>query len=456
MKRRKLLKYIGGISIGSLMPININASTSKYESVKDLKKINCDILVVGGGTAGVIAALQSARGGCSTILIENGSQLGGTTTTGGVAFPGLFHAWGKQVIRGIGWELVTETVELGNGTLPDFTIPSGTNHPKHQIHINPYFYTLLAEEKCIEAGVQIRYYETPVETEFINNNWHTTVMGKGTNIEIVSNQVIDCTGNAFMSALAGFNVLREETIQPGSLMFRIGGYDINKIDKYLIREKYNEAISKNVLSKVDFRNNIIGLLTSRGDNIQHVMGADSTTSETNTLTNIKGRSSLMETLRFLRTLPGCEKITIESMQNEVGVRETYRIDGEYIITHDDYINGKVFDDSLSYSFYPIDVHNEHGVEPKHLNKDVVATIPLRALIPKNSKNFIVAGRCISSDREANSALRVQASCMGMGQAAGAVAVIAKKRKSTPLNVPINEVKEMIAGFGGIIPRKNNL
>jgi len=239
-------------------------------------------------------------------------------------------------------------------------------------------------------------------------------------------------------------------------MFRIGGYDINKIDKYLIREKYNEAISKNVLSKVDFRNNIIGLLTSRGDNIQHVMGADSTTSETNTLTNIKGRSSLMETLRFLRTLPGCEKITIESMQNEVGVRETYRIDGEYIITHDDYINGKVFDDSLSYSFYPIDVHNEHGVEPKHLNKDVVATIPLRALIPKNSKNFIVAGRCISSDREANSALRVQASCMGMGQAAGAVAVIAKKRKSTPLNVPINEVKEMIAGFGGIIPRKNNL
>ncbi len=219
----------------------------------------------------------------------------------------------------------------------------------------------------------------------------------------------------------------------------------------MIKEKYNEAISKNILSKVDFRNNIIGLLSSRGDNIQHVIGADSTTSVTNTITNIKGRSSLMETLRFLKSLPGCENITIESMQNEVGIRETYRIDGEYQITHDDYTSGKVFDDSLSYSFYPIDVHDEHGVVPRHLDNGIVPTVPLRALVPKNSKNIIVAGRCVSSDREANSALRVQASCMGMGQAAGAVAVIANKRNSTPLNVPINEVKKMIADFGGIVP-----
>lgn len=451
MKRRKLLKYIGGVSISGLIPININASTTKYESITDMQKINSDVLVVGGGTAGVIAALQSARAGCSTILIENGSQLGGTTTTGGVAFPGLFHAWGKQVIKGIGWELVTETVELGNGKLPDFTIPTGKRHPLHQVRINPYFYTLLAEEKCIEAGVQIRYYETPVEAKLIKNNWHVRVMGKGTNVEIVSNQVIDCTGNAFMVSLAGYKVLREDTIQPGSLMFRIGGYDLNKLDKEMIKEKYNEAISKNILSKVDFRNNIIGLLSSRGDNIQHVIGADSTTSVTNTITNIKGRFSLMETLRFLKSLPGCENITIESMQNEVGIRETYRIDGEYQITHDDYTSGKVFDDSLSYSFYPIDVHDEHGVVPRHLDNGIVPTVPLRALVPKNSKNIIVAGRCVSSDREANSALRVQASCMGMGQAAGAVAVIAKKRNSTPLNVPINEVKKMIADFGGIIP-----
>ena len=84
----------------------------------------------------------------STVLVENGSQLGGTTTTGGVAFPGLFHAWGKQVIAGIGWELVTDTVKLDGGELPDFSIPTGKNHPRHQVRINPNIYALLAEEKA--------------------------------------------------------------------------------------------------------------------------------------------------------------------------------------------------------------------------------------------------------------------------------------------------------------------
>ncbi len=451
MKRRNLLKYIGGFTLGSFIPLNLDATTPGKEIDKKIRKINCDILVVGGGTAGVIAALQAARAGCSTILVENGSQLGGTTTTGGVAFPGLFHAWGKQIIRGIGWELITETVDLSDGLLPDFTIPTGTDHPRHQIPINPYIYTLLAEEKCIEAGVHIRYYETPVKAQFIHNNWHVEVMGKGTHVEIISNQVIDCTGNAFLSALAGFGVLREDQVQPGTLMFKIGGYDFNKLDKDMIKKRYADAIAEDRLSRADFRNDIMGLLRSRGDNIQHVLGADSTTSETNTMTNINGRSSLLHTLRFLKTLPGCEKTAIESMQTEVGVRETFRIDGVYQITHDDYIEGRIFTDSLSYSFYPIDIHDEHGVVPRHLRRGVVPTIPLRALIPKKSENFLVAGRCVSSDREANSALRVQASCMGMGQAAGAAAVIANKRKTTPLQVPIDEVKQLISFHDGLIP-----
>jgi predicted dehydrogenase len=101
------------------------------------------------------------------------------------------------------------------------------------------------------------------------------------------------------------------------------------------------------------------------------------------------------------------------------------IDISYQITHSDYITGKVFDDAVSYSYYPIDMHNKYGVTPKHLTDGTIATIPLRSLLPKKSRNFLVAGRCISSDRLANSALRVQASCMGMGQAAGAAAVACK-------------------------------
>jgi hypothetical protein len=139
------------------------------------------------------------------------------------------------------------------------------------------------------------------------------------------------------------------------------------------------------------------------------------------------------------------------MQPETGVRETFRIDGVYQITRDDYVSGRVFNDSLSYSFYPVDLHHKNGVEPKQLTEGIVPTIPLRALIPKNSQNFIVAGRCISSDRLANSGLRVQASCMGMGQAAGAAASLASKLNTSPLNVPVNLIKSLIADNNGIVP-----
>ena len=103
-----------------------------------------EVLVIGGGTSGVVAAIQSARLGCKTILIESGSQLGGTMTTGGVVFPGLFHAWGEQVIKGIGWELVSEAVKMNGDVTPDFSKPTGKRHWEHQILINGPLYVLLS------------------------------------------------------------------------------------------------------------------------------------------------------------------------------------------------------------------------------------------------------------------------------------------------------------------------
>ena len=452
--RRTMLKTLGATSLGSLLPVFGQASNVNKESYKSIKSIKTDVLVVGGGTAGVIAAIQAGRAGCSTILIENGSQLGGTTTTGGVAFPGLFHAWGKQVIAGIGWELVSDAVKLDDGKLPDFSIPTGKNHPRHQVRINPNLYSLLAEEKCVEAGVLLRYYETPVKAEFRGNKWEVETRGKGTHVRIECNQLIDCTGNAFVTSLAGFNVLRGDETQPGSLMFKIDGYNLETLDKKLIRDRYNKAVNEGRLVKEEFRNNIEGLLRSAGNNIHHIAGADSTTSVTHSLTNIKSRTTLLETLRFLRELPGCENTRLLSMQPETGIRETYRIDGEYQITHEDYISGKVYDDALAYSFYPIDVHDKHGVEPKHLKEGVVPTLPLRALIPKNSQNLLVAGRCVSSDRLANSALRVQASCMAMGQVAGATAALAVQQKTTPLDVSVIGIKETLVDNGAIVPGVN--
>lgn len=450
IERRTMIKTLGALSIAAATPSVSKAEVLVQPFETKEKNITCDILIVGGGTAGTIAAIQAGRAGSKTVLIEAGSQLGGTTTTGGVSFPGIFHAWGKQVIGGIGWELVQECVAMNDDELPDFSIPHGKSHPKHQVRINGPLYTLLAEEKCLEAGVDIRYYETPSKLEFKKNNWLVETVGKGTKTQITCKQIIDCTGNALVASMAGFDVLREAETQPGTLMFELEGYDIAQLDMDLLEQRYDEELTKGDMRREEFRS-IQGLLRSKGDNNQHIFGADSTTSETHSITNINGRRSLLKMLRFLRTLPGCENIHLVKVQTETGVRETYRIDGLYKITHSDYVLGKVFEDALSYSYYPIDLHDENGVVPDHLPDNVVATVPLRALIPRGSKNFMVAGRCVSSDRLANSALRVQASCMGMGQAAAASAVLAISSGKTPSEVPLNDIRRVLEEHGAIVP-----
>ena len=142
---------------------------------------------------------------------------------------------------------------------------------------------------------------------------------------------------------------------------------------------------------------------------------------------------------------------LQILQPEKGFRESYRIEGETMITVNDYTSGRLFDDAISYAFYPVDLHTRTGVRPKPLKRGVVPTIPLRALVPKNSRNIIVAGRCLSSDRLANSGLRVQASCMGMGQAAGVAAALAAKAGTTPLEVPLSDIHASLKEHGQIIP-----
>ena len=436
------------------------ASNDVYAAPYSLRKknIETDVLVVGGGTAGVVAAIQAGRAGTKTTLIESGSQLGGTTTTGGVSFPGIFHAWGKQIIGGIGWELVMDAVKLNGDILPNFSIvPNNTSirHWRHQVTVNGALYAMLAEEKCLEAGVDIHYYETPTEITFNNGKWTVKTVGKGITNEIICDQIIDCSGNAAAASIAGFTLLREEDTQPGSFIFRIGGYDLESLDLSKIPEEYHSRLRQNMLINNDVKveSSVNNFPPTVPYNYVYVHGADSSSAELHTKANIEGRTSLLNLIRKLRTFPGCEKLKLMSAQPETAVRETFRIDGLYKVTHEDYVSGKVFEDSLSYSFYPIDLHRDgQSIYQEFLKEDIVATIPLRALIPKNSQNFLVAGRCLSSDRLANSALRVQASCMGMGQAAAAAAVLAIKYKVTPAEVPIDELKKMLKEHGGIVPQ----
>jgi hypothetical protein len=371
-----------------------------------------DVLVVGGGTAGTVAAIQAGRLGAKTLLIERGSQLGGTMTTGGVAFPGLFDAWGKQIIAGIGWELVKESVEMDEGKFPNFAkVPQ--RHWQNQVFTNQFLYAILAEEKCAQAGVAIAYYEFPRSVTRVDQGWQVDCVGFGTSRRVLCRQIIDCTGGAEVVGLLGLPRLREDERQPGSFLYMLG-------------ESHEPG-----------RNQIHRL---------YVHGADSTNSRTATQANLAGRKSILAKVRE-------EKKRLMHLQPETGFRESYRIEGETIVTVQDYTSGRFFDDAISYAFYPVDLHTREGVKPEPLKPGTLPTIPLRALIPKGSRDLIVAGRCVSSDRLANSGLRVQAPCMGMGQAAGVAASLAAKSGKTPLEVPLGEIRERLREHGQIVPER---
>lgn len=446
MKRRHFLATLGTLPAGTVLVAAQPPPT--------LRRLSTDVLVIGGGTAGTIAAIQAGRLGAKTMLVEAGSQLGGTTTTGGVDFPGLFHAWGKQVIAGIGWEIVKQAVELNNDTLPDFSKPTGPQHWRHQVRICGALYAALAEEACVQAGVQLRYYESPLTVEEVAGGWQVRLVGKGTMVDVTAKQLIDCTGSATAVGLAGFPRLRDETRQPGTLIYRVGGYDMATIDPNALKAlqaRHAEAVKAGKLKRTDINGSLTGWLNKGGESGNHIVGADGTTSESHSETNIAGRQSLLRVMRFLQQEPALALMKIERLQPETGIRETYRIVGETTITVKDYEGGRVFADAVAHSFYPIDLHFEGGVKPKHLNEGVVPTVPRGALIPKGSRNLLVAGRCVSSDRLANSALRVQASCMGMGQAAGANAALAAKAGVSPGQVPLADLRRELARHGAIVP-----
>lgn len=417
-----------------------------------------DVLVVGGGTAGTIAAIQAARTGAAVALVEMAGQLGGTMTTGGVSAPGYFHAWGRQVVAGIGWELVVKAKALDGSPMPDFADPpvvSGTKRPSHYTQINRFLYAALAEEAALDTGVRLHYHEMATDVEDQGDDWVVTTVGKGLRRQIVAKEIVDCTGDADLVGMLGLERERGEIRQPGTLTFRLTGYDPKSLDGEAIQDRYEQALREGTLQSGDFNeihgNSFMRFLRSHGTNVQHLAGADSTTSDSQTQANLDGRRSLLRLLRFVRALPGCERARLDWMCSDTAIRETSRIVGETRITRSDYLSGRVFPDAVCWTIFFIDLHTDTGGESEHLPEGVVPTIPLRALIPRGSSRLLAAGRCVSSDRLANSALRVQPSCMAMGQAAGAAAALAVRMGCPSRDVPFDALRALLEEHGAIVP-----
>ena len=416
---------------------------------------NVDVLVAGGGTAGAIAAIQAGRAGSKTAVVEMNGQLGGTLTTGGVSAPAYFWSRERQIISGIGWELVLQCTELDGTPLPAFK-QSNPRRPSYHVGLNPRLYALLAEQAALEAGVDLYYHEIVTAIQEQGDAWTVETVGKGQRRTIHAREVIDCTGDADLVGLLGLPRQRGDVRQPGTLIFRLGGYDPETLDMEVVQEHYEAAMSDGLLQRGDFWlgevRPFIDFLRSKGFNGQHIFGADSSTATTQTEANILGRQALLRLLHFVRSLPGCEKTRIEEMCTAAAIRETYRIVGEKTITYQDYMAGRVYEDAVCNTLYFIDIHTEGGVEQEFVATGRVPTVPLSALVPRGSSRLLVAGRCVSSDRLANSALRVEASCMAMGQAAGAAAALGAHRGVPSRDLPIPDIHALLRQHGAIVPQ----
>ena len=409
-----------------------------------------DVVVVGGGTAGVVAAVQAGRAGARTLLVEKHGMLGGAMTVGGINYPASFFAEGRPIIAGIGWELVRRTLEETGQALPD---PKNT--PCH-ILIDAVIFAALADEAVLQAGVEPLFHALPASASLTDKGWKLQLCTKTGLRSVRTRVLVDATGDANVVRLAGFETLGADIVQPATLSFGCSGYDPNTLDYEALKAAADAAVAAGEILRTDVSWREDGprtLLMNRGHNSNHIRAPNAETSEGRTLVEIEGRRSLLRLYRFLRRQPGLEGFRFDWVCPETAVRETVRIRGKTIITVSDYESGRQFPDAVCYAYYPIDEHlnDGRGINARPLRPGVLPTIPRSALLPEGSRYLIAAGRCVSSDREANSALRVEAPCMAMGQAAGAIATLSAKTGLDPEEVPMEDLRVLLRTHGAIVP-----
>ena len=407
-----------------------------------------DVLIAGGGTAGHIAALQAARAGVKTSVIEAGSMLAGTMTAGGVNMPNHFYSTNGPVVLGIPWELFTKSKNIEGLPIPDYTKRRPVESPGYYSYINIPIYVALVEEEAAKAGLIIHYHEFISDVKSVGDSWEITSLGRGIQRITKAREIIDCTGDSDVVRLLGLGVMRDEVRQPGSYQYRIEGIRHEEIWEQEVQIIYEEAINSGKLEKGDYSYpNMLPFkyyLDHGGHNCTHVYNADTSDAEGQTAANLEGRARMLRMFQFVKSsIPGCEQAVLKTMYPHAVARETYRTEGEYIITKDDFMQAKDFEDKICNAFNYIDMHSkESGCDVYfHDSRDLLPKVPFRALIPKGSSRITVAGRIVSANRIALAGIRAQCICMAMGQAMGAAAALAVQRK-----VPSREIstKDIIA------------
>lgn len=415
--------------------------------VKIQRELKADVAVVGGGTAGVFAAIAAAKSGAKTILIEKNSILGGTMTAACVNFPGLFFAWGKQIIAGPCWEAIEKTIELGGAKMPQISFKP-ERHWHEQILVNRFVYTAVITGMCRDAGVIVISNAMLADAQETETGVELLISEKTGLSRIFADNAIDATGDANLAQICGFELAKSEKQQPATLQNHLSGYDIGDVE----RENIKKALERADFPDEVTENKLFDWLNKHKIDY-HVPCSDADTSEGRTKLEGDALSYLLKIYSFLKKIKGLENLTVDFIAEETGVRETNRIVGEKVVTAEEYISGKIYPDAVCYAFYPIDLHVMSGIEQTFFEENKVGCVPYGALVPKSARHVLCAGRCISSDSYANSALRVEAVCMADGQAAGCAAAAAAKSEKNVGDVPYSDICAALEKMGAIIPKK---
>ncbi|MDD4774206.1 MAG: FAD-dependent oxidoreductase [Eubacteriales bacterium] len=421
--------------------------------IKDSGK-KYDIIVCGCGSAGFCAAVQAARAGMKTAVLERHGMPGGIMTVYGNNDVAQFYAHHKQVIAGIGWEFILRLNEKGFAPIPDMSVDAP--HPYYGIHVNIPAAAHMMDVMLAEAGVDILYNRSAVEVEVSEANGmkhvdDVIISTKDGLARLSAKMFIDASGDGDLSAWAGARYECGDTLQPGTIRyyFKIEGLDedtAREIDAAMTR-----AAGENRLLKSDYMGaGINRLIGCDGNNINHISNFNGADSDSKTAADIEGRAAVNRIMESM----GRHGNLISNIAPETALRETRRIICDHYITCEEYVSAHYYPDSICNSFYPIDLHREgmQGIYQIFLKDGQVPMIPLSALTVADIDNLYVAGRCASGDRLANSAYRVKASCMAMGQAAAAAAAVAvKQNNGISRGCDLDAIKSLLREHGAIVP-----
>jgi hypothetical protein len=414
-------------------------------------KIDTEVLVVGGGVAGVCAATAAARAGARTTLVERNGFLGGAAAAVN-QFMGFRNAAGRQVIAGLGQEIVDRLVAQGGSNGPDWGMLS-TGLMMDRVMFDPDILKVVLDELLLDAGVTPLFNSVVSGAERQSRTLaEVSVVSKSGFIHFNPKVVIDASGDLDVLHLAGCEMLpleAGEELQPATLCFRMGPIDFEVYEALGHEERAaiaRRGVEEGALGRLAISGYAVPGTRDAWFNVLRI-AVDGTDAFALSRGEIEQRRKALAAARFIgANVPGCIGAKLSGFAPQLGIRETRRVRGHVVVTEADLRTGRRFFDSIAMASFPIDVHETHGQKTR-LERiggpDHVYHIPLRALIPVSFDNALVAGRGISATHTAFGALRIMPQAMAMGQAAGVAAALASAGNMSVLEVPFDRLRAQL-------------